>query len=77
MVVEPAKGRAILEAMGVELRTGRGVYFNDPWGNYAQLVTYEKIPFTKTPAVLRAMGMDDLEKTDAAKREIPDKGFTH
>ncbi len=76
VVDDPARGRAILEAMGVELMAGRGVNFNDPWGNYVQLVTYEKIQFTKTPAVLRTMGMDDLEKTDEAKREIADKGFT-
>jgi len=75
-VDDPAKGRAILESMGVALMPGKGVNFNDPWGNYVQLVTYEKIQFAKTPAVLRAMGMDDLEKTDAAKREMADKGFT-
>ena len=76
VVDDPAKGRAILEALGIELMAGPGVNFNDPWGNYVQLVTYGKIQFTKTPAVLRAMGMDDLEKTEAAKREIADKGFT-
>ncbi len=75
VVDDPAKGRAILEAMGVELMAGHGVNFNDPWGNYVQLVTYEKIQFTKTPAVLSAMGLDDLEKTEAAKAEIAAKGF--
>lgn len=75
VVDDPTKGRALLEAMGVELMAGQGVNFNDPWGNYVQLVTYEKIQFDKTPGVLRAMGLDDLEKTDAAKAEIADKGF--
>ena len=75
VVDDPAKGRAILEALGVALMPGRGVNFNDPWGNYVQLVTYEKIQFDKTPGVLRAMGIDDLEKTEAAKAEIADKGF--
>ena len=75
VVDDPAKGRAILEAMGVELMAGKGVDFNDPWGNYVQLVTYEKIQFDKTPGVRRAMGLDDLEKTAAAKQEIADKGF--
>ena len=76
VVDDPTKGRAILEAMGVEPMPGKGVDFIDPWGNYVQLVTYEKIQFAKTPAVLRAMGMADLEKTDAAKREMAAKGFT-
>ena len=75
VVDDPAKGRAILEAMGVELMAGKGVDFNDPWGNHVQLVTYEKIQFTKTPAVMRRMGMDDREKTDQAKRESAQKGF--
>lgn len=75
VVDDPAKGRAILEDMGVEFMSGPGVNFNDPWGNYVQLVTYEKIQFDKTPGVMRAMGLDDLEKTEAAKQEIADMGF--
>ena len=75
VVDDPAKGRALLDAMGIELMSGPGVNFNDPWGNYVQLVTYEKIQFDKTPGVLRAMGLDDLEKTEKAKQEIADKGF--
>ncbi len=75
VVDDPAKGRATLEAMGVALMPGPGVDFNDPWGNYVQLVTYGKIQFTKTPGVLRAMGLDDLEKTAQAKAEIVGKGF--
>ncbi len=76
VVDDPEKGRALLEAMGVKLMSGHGVNFNDPWGNYVQLVTYGKIQFTKTPGVLRAMGLDDLQKTAEAKAEIADKGFS-
>jgi catechol-2,3-dioxygenase len=75
VVDDPAKGRALLDAMGIELMSGQGVNFNDPWGNYVQLVTYGKIQFDKTPGVLRSMGLDDLEKTEAAQQEIADKGF--
>ena len=75
VVDDPAKLRPLLEEMGVELLPGPGVDFRDPWGNYVQLVTYEKIQFTKTPAVLHAMGLDDLDKTTAARREIAEKGF--
>ena len=76
VVDDPAKGRAILEDMGVEVMSGPGVNFNDPWGNYVQLVTYEKIQFDKRPGVMRAMGLDNPEKTAAAKQEIADMGYT-
>ncbi len=75
VVDDPARGKAILEGMGVTFMDGPGVNFNDPWGNYVQLVTYEKIQFDMTPGVLRGMGMDDLEKTAAAKQEIADQGY--
>ena len=75
VVDDPARGRAILEEMGVALMPGPGVDFDDPWGNYVQLVTYQKIQFAKTPGVLRAMGLGDLGKTEAAKREIAGRGF--
>jgi predicted enzyme related to lactoylglutathione lyase len=47
----------------------RGNDFRDPWGNNVQLVAYEDIQFTKTPAILAAMDLE-LEKTDAARDEI-------
>lgn len=75
VVDDPEKGRALLEALGIELMPGKGVNFNDPWGNYVQLVTYGKIQFDKTPGVLSAMGLDDLRKTDAAVAEIAARGF--
>ena len=75
VVDDPAKARPLLEEMGVELMPGPGIDFLDPWGNYVQLVTYGKIQYMKTPAVLRAMGLGDLDKTAAARREIADKGF--
>ena len=75
VVDDPAKLRPLLEELGVELLPGPGVDFRDPWGNYVQFVTYEKIQFMKTPAVLRAMGLGDLGKTAAARREIAEKGF--
>ncbi len=39
------------------------------------MVTYDKIQFIKAPAVARAMGIDDIEKTETAKREIAERGF--
>ena len=75
VVDDPAKVRRALEEIGVEIMPGPGIDFLDPWGNFVQIVSYEKIQFMKTPAVLRAMGLDDLEKTEDARREIAEKGF--
>jgi catechol 2,3-dioxygenase-like lactoylglutathione lyase family enzyme len=47
----------------------RGNDFRDPWGNNVQVVAYEDVQFTKTPAILSAMGLE-LEKTEAARDEI-------
>jgi predicted enzyme related to lactoylglutathione lyase len=75
VVDDPEKVRRKLADMGVEVMPGPGVDFRDPWGNYWQMVTYAKIQFSKTPAVLGAMGLDDLQKTEAAMREIAERGF--
>jgi catechol-2,3-dioxygenase len=47
----------------------RGNDFTDPWGNNVQVVGYEDVQFTKTPAILAAMGLE-LEKSEAARDEI-------
>jgi catechol 2,3-dioxygenase-like lactoylglutathione lyase family enzyme len=65
---------ALLEA-GVSVRPSGSLDFHDPWGNHVQVVDYRDIQFSKTPAVLRAMGLDDLDKTEAALREIRDRGL--
>jgi lactoylglutathione lyase len=57
---------------GAEIVGGNS--FLDPWGNQAQVVAYAEIQFTKAPGVLRGMGLR-LEKTDAALRELADKGL--
>ena len=66
--------RAVEEA-GVELLGRRGVDFRDPWGNHVQLVAYRDIQFTKAPAVLKGMGLEGLEKSDAAVEELRGKGL--
>lgn len=52
-----------------------GLDFLDPWGNHVQIVEYASIQFTKDRAVLRGMGMHDLEKTADARRELAEKGM--
>ena len=49
--------------------------FLDPWGNHIQLVDYREIQFTKAPEVLRAMGLEGLEKSERALAELREKGI--
>jgi catechol 2,3-dioxygenase-like lactoylglutathione lyase family enzyme len=73
LVVDDREGvlTAAREA-GVEVFGGNS--FLDPWGNQVQVVAYSEIQFTKTPEILRGMGLE-LEKTEAALRELRDKGL--
>jgi lactoylglutathione lyase len=57
---------------GVEIFGGNS--FRDPWGNHVQVVEYGDIQFTKTPEILRGMGLE-LEKSESALRELRDKGL--
>jgi lactoylglutathione lyase len=69
---------AVREAMrraGVEVAASGSLDFTDPWGNHIQVVDYREIQFTKTPEVLRGMGLEALTKTEAAQRELRDKGL--
>jgi lactoylglutathione lyase len=68
--------RQALIAAGVELQSGRGLDFLDPWGNNIQVVEYREIQFTKAAEVLRGMGLDDLDKSDQALAELREKGLS-
>jgi len=67
--------RAALQEAGAEILPGRGLDFRDPWGNHIQVVEYGDIQFTKTPEVLRGMGLEELEKSPEALRELREKGL--
>ncbi len=66
--------RALREA-GVEILPGRGLDFQDPWGNRWQVVEYGEVQFTKARHVLSGMGLGDLEKTEKALDELRRKGL--
>jgi catechol 2,3-dioxygenase-like lactoylglutathione lyase family enzyme len=66
--------RARLNELGVTT-FGRGLDFYDPWGNQVQVVDYRDIQFTKTDEVLRAQGLNGLEKSERALAELRDKGI--
>ena len=67
--------RRTLAEMKVEILPGRFLDFLDPWGNRIEIVGYQNIQFTKAPNVLRGMGVEGLEKTEAALRELEAKGM--
>jgi lactoylglutathione lyase len=67
--------RDSLRAAGVEVSRSGSLDFHDPWGNRVQIVDYREIQFTKAPPVLAAMDLESLEKTEAAKREIRERGL--
>jgi catechol 2,3-dioxygenase-like lactoylglutathione lyase family enzyme len=67
--------RKALDEMGVEIVSDRFLDFYDPWGNRIEIVGYQGIQFTKAGHVLRGMGLDGLEKTDDAIRQLAEKGM--
>jgi catechol 2,3-dioxygenase-like lactoylglutathione lyase family enzyme len=66
--------REALEAAGAEILPGRGLDFLDPWGNHVQVVDYGDIQFSKTPEVMRGMGLE-LPKSERALAELRQKGL--
>jgi len=67
--------RDALRDAGVNVRPRGSLDFQDPWGNHFQIVDYRDIQFTKAPAVLRAMGLEGLGKSEAAQRELRERGL--
>jgi lactoylglutathione lyase len=67
--------RRALEESGAEIIPGRGLDFRDPWGNHVQVVQYSDIQFSKTGEILDGMGLDGLEKSERARRELAEKGL--
>ena len=68
--------RAAVEAEGLELvGVGHRLDFMDPWGNRIEVVGYADIQFERVPAVKRKLGIEGLEKTDRARREIAERGL--
>ena len=66
--------RTALEAAGAQIVPGRGLDFLDPWGNRIQVVGYGDIQFSKTPAVMRGMGLE-LPKSERAFAELRENGL--
>jgi catechol 2,3-dioxygenase-like lactoylglutathione lyase family enzyme len=67
--------RERLKELGIQIH-GRGLDFQDPWGNQIQVVDYRDVQFSKTDHVLQAMGLDGIEKSERALEELRAKGIT-
>lgn len=75
VVTDKEAVRAAIEEMGVEMVSSRFLDFYDPWGNRIEIVPYDNIQFSKSPNVLRGMGLDGLSKNEKAIQELTDKGM--
>jgi lactoylglutathione lyase len=75
VVDDAAAVREALGREGVAILPGRGLDFLDPWGNRVQVVQYDEIQFTKTPAALDQLGAGGLGKTAKAESEMREKGL--
>ncbi|HXC28084.1 MAG TPA: VOC family protein [Stellaceae bacterium] len=64
----------LAKAAGARFVEGPFLDFLDPWGNRLEIIEYSNIQFSKTPGVMRGMGLD-LAKNDKAKKELADKGM--
>jgi lactoylglutathione lyase len=67
--------RAAVEREGLEMVPGRGLDFVDPWGNRFEVVDYRDIQFSRSPGVMRKLGVVGLEKREAALDEIRSRGL--
>jgi lactoylglutathione lyase len=67
--------RAAVEREGLEMVPGRGLDFLDPWGNRFEVVDYRDIQFSRSPGVMRKLGVVGLEKRGAALDEIRSRGL--
>ena len=76
LVVEDKQAaRAAIEAAGITIEPGPFLDFRDPWGNLFQIVDYRDVQFERTEGVKRALGIEGLEKTGEARREIEENGL--
>src|SRR5215203_613662 len=68
--------RAAVQAEGLPL-VGKGhrLDFLDPWGNRIEVVAYADIQFERVAPVKRKLGIEGLEKTEKARREIADRAL--
>ena len=67
--------RRTAQAEGLPVAASGHLRIRDPWDNVLEIVDYRDVQFTKTPEVLRGMGLDGLEKSEGALEELRAKGL--
>jgi lactoylglutathione lyase len=77
VVDDVAAARAAAEREGLEIvgTTRRSFDFLDPWGNRFQVVGYGDIQFDRVDGVKRKLGIEELGKTDDARKQISERGL--
>ena len=76
IVVEDKEAlRAALAEAGEEVKAAGNLRMRDPSGNQIEIVDYRDVQFTKTPAVLRALGVEGISKSERAEKELAEKGL--
>jgi lactoylglutathione lyase len=73
--VAAARAAARREGLRIVSDTGASFDFLDPWGNRFQVVGYGDVQFERTDAVRRKLGIEELEKTAEARRQISERGL--
>jgi catechol 2,3-dioxygenase-like lactoylglutathione lyase family enzyme len=67
--------RAALRAEGNDVPQDGRLRMRDPSGNQIEIVDYRDVQFTKTPEVLRALGVSGIAKSERARKELANKGL--
>jgi extradiol dioxygenase family protein len=68
--------RQALKHGGEDVASRGSLRVRDPSGNQLEIVDYRDIQFSKAPAVLRGMGLQELAKSESALKELREKGLT-
>jgi catechol 2,3-dioxygenase-like lactoylglutathione lyase family enzyme len=67
--------REALREAGEEVRASGSLRIRDPSGNLIEIVDYRDVQFSKSDPVLRGMGLNGLEKSPSARKELAEKGL--
>jgi predicted enzyme related to lactoylglutathione lyase len=73
--VSAAREAARREGLAIVADTGQSFDFRDPWGNRFQVVDYGDVQFERTDGVKRKLGVEELQKTPDARRQISERGL--
>lgn len=73
--VAAAREAVTREGLAIVGESRRSFDFLDPWGNRFQVVGYGDIQFDRVDGVKRKLGIEALEKTEEARRQMGERGL--